>query len=163
MNEPLSCVKCGAPRTPRICAYCGTRYDGAERNDGIRISAGPMVRTSLTIQCSPSDTTISVASATGMAVGRWIMVDSERMSVADRYQGGTMVPVNRHLDGTVAARHHLGAGVVHGGDAIAPAWVIPRVAEAFERAQAERGLYFSGTTLYGLTAFQARMACRIDG
>jgi hypothetical protein len=26
MNEPLSCAKCGAPRTVSACNYCGTRY-----------------------------------------------------------------------------------------------------------------------------------------
>lgn len=30
MSEPLSCVKCGAPRTKHICAYCGARYSAPE-------------------------------------------------------------------------------------------------------------------------------------
>lgn len=27
---PLSCVKCGAPRTPSVCAYCGTKYSSPQ-------------------------------------------------------------------------------------------------------------------------------------
>jgi len=53
VSEPLSCVKCGGPRTVSICAYCGTRYASEipEVSTTPQSGHGDLLRERLRLEC----------------------------------------------------------------------------------------------------------------
>lgn len=61
-----------------------------------------------------ADTQISVTSATGFAANDIIKVDEEFCAVLNSYVSGTIIPVRRALNGTVAIAHPVKANVVVG-------------------------------------------------
>lgn len=70
--------------------------------------------TTLASACALLDTNIVVASATSIAAGRLVKVDSEMMQVTKAYVSGVTVPVIRGQDGTVQAAHVTTARIFHG-------------------------------------------------
>jgi len=72
-----------------------------------------MAKTSTTLSSAVTvnDTSIVVASATGLGVGNIIVVDQEVMQVTKGWSSGTTVPVLRGRDGTATAAHPTGAMV----------------------------------------------------
>lgn len=74
-----------------------------------------LARTTLSSACSTSDTSITVASATGIAAGYFGKIDGEVVRVAGAYvSGSTTVPLIRAQDGTTVEAHASGAGFVVG-------------------------------------------------
>jgi len=67
--------------------------------------------TTLSSAVTVNDTSIVVASATGLGVGNIIVVDQEVMQVTKGWSSGTTVPVLRGRDGTATAAHKSGAMV----------------------------------------------------
>src|SRR6185295_7626164 len=78
-----------------------------------RVSEDLMAKTSTTLSSAVTvnDTSIVVASATGLGVGNIIVVDQEVMQVTKGWSSGTTVPVLRGRDGTATAAHKSGAMV----------------------------------------------------
>lgn len=77
-----------------------------------------LANTTLGAACAVGDKQITVASATGVAVGYRIRVGDEVMQVAKGYvAAATLVPVLRGQDGTVAKAHASGAQVTVGAAA----------------------------------------------
>jgi len=70
--------------------------------------------TTSTVAIAISDTTLTVASATGFAAGNLIKVDLEVMKVASSYVSGTTIPVLRGIEATVNAAHAITSNVVTG-------------------------------------------------
>jgi hypothetical protein len=74
-----------------------------------------LVATTLSTAVAVGDDKIKVASATTVAVDRYILIDQELMQVTKAYDGSsTIVPVTRGLNGTVSAAHAASAYVRHG-------------------------------------------------
>lgn len=74
-----------------------------------------LTATTLGAAVTVSDTKITVASATSLAIGSLVRVDGEMMKVTKGYiAGSTSVPVLRGQDGTANIAHASGGGVVHG-------------------------------------------------
>ena len=73
-----------------------------------------LTRTTLSAACAAGDVTITVASATGFSAGYWLLIDQEVMQVGKGYVSGTVIPVGRGKQGTVASAHVTTAGVVVG-------------------------------------------------
>ena len=74
-----------------------------------------LATTTLSAAVTASDDTITVASATSVAAGRYLRVDDEWMQVTTGYvSASTSVPVVRGLGGTAASAHAASANVVHG-------------------------------------------------
>jgi hypothetical protein len=72
-------------------------------------------RTTLTGAVALGDTTISVASATGVAAGSYIRLDQEILRIGLGYVPASLsVPVSRGQDGTLAQAHPITTGVVIG-------------------------------------------------
>jgi len=71
------------------------------------------IATTLGAPCAVSDTKITVASATGFAVGNVVLVENELMNQSAP-AAGLVVPVRRGLDGTVQGAHATGAFVASG-------------------------------------------------
>jgi hypothetical protein len=67
-----------------------------------------LTATTLAAPCAVSDTRITVASATGFAVGNIVLVENELMQQTAA-AAGLVVPVRRGLDGTVQGAHATGA------------------------------------------------------
>jgi len=68
--------------------------------------------TTLSSAVAVADTNIVVASATGLAVDLYLLVDQEVMKITKAYNGtSTTVPVLRGLDGTAAVAHPKSANV----------------------------------------------------
>lgn len=63
-----------------------------------------LTSTTLASACANTATTISVASATGFAVGNFVLVENELMQQTAAATG-VVIPVRRGLDGTVQATH----------------------------------------------------------
>lgn len=73
------------------------------------------ITTTLSAACAVVDTSIKVASAASVAVGRFIVCDNEQMQVTKGYvAASTTVPVLRGLGGTVTKAHPSGASLSHG-------------------------------------------------
>jgi len=74
-----------------------------------------LTTTTLSAACAASDTSITVASATGFAAGQPILVGGEVMATSQAYvAGSTKVAVRRGLDGTVAKAHPITDNVITG-------------------------------------------------
>ena len=74
-----------------------------------------LVRTTLASACAAGDTSITVASATGIAAGYIGKIDGETVRVSLGYvSGSTTVPILRGQDGTYAFAHPTSAGFVVG-------------------------------------------------
>src|SRR4051812_36099756 len=73
-----------------------------------------LVRTTLSVAMAATDTSMVVASATGVSAGYYVKVDQEVMRVGSAYVSGTTVPVIRGQDGTYVQAHPITAGVVVG-------------------------------------------------
>lgn len=73
-----------------------------------------LATTTLSSACGQTDTTIVVASATSIAVGRVIFVDQEEMQVSQAWVSGTTIPVLRGRNGTAQVAHKVTANVTHG-------------------------------------------------
>src|SRR2546426_3572 len=58
-----------------------------------------------------TDTSIVVASATGVAAGSFAVLDQEVMQVSKNYSTGTTIPVQRGLDGSVQTTHKASANI----------------------------------------------------
>lgn len=67
-----------------------------------------LTSTTLASACPNTATTITVASATGFAVGNFVLVENELMQQTAA-AAGVVVPVRRGLDGTVQATHAASA------------------------------------------------------
>lgn len=61
-----------------------------------------------------SDTSLTVASATGFGPGYYVKVNGEFMRVATSYVSGTTIPVLRGLNGTFSQPHAITSNVVAG-------------------------------------------------
>lgn len=72
-----------------------------------------LVNTTLAAAAGVNDTTVSVTSATGFAVGQLIRVDNEWMA-ASATPAGTVVPVRRGLEGSAQIAHGILANVTTG-------------------------------------------------
>ncbi len=73
-----------------------------------------LTTTTLSAACAASDTQISVTSATGFAAGNRLIIDGENFTVINSYLTGTIIPVLRGQNGTVAVAHVSGANVTTG-------------------------------------------------
>lgn len=74
-----------------------------------------LATTTLSAACALRDKVITVASATSVAVGRFLLVDGEVMRVDGSYvTGSTSVPVLRGRNGTAQIAHVSSANVTHG-------------------------------------------------
>lgn len=71
-------------------------------------------QTTLSANVTTSDRQILVASATGFAAGRVVVVDGEAMTVSSSYSSGTTIPVNRGAFSTGITAHASGAVVFAG-------------------------------------------------
>lgn len=69
-------------------------------------------KTTLSAAVAVNDTSIVVASATGLAINAVIRVDQEIMKVAQAWSSGTTVPVLRGQDGSATAAHKASANVI---------------------------------------------------
>jgi hypothetical protein len=70
--------------------------------------------TTLSSAVAVTDNYINVASATSVTAGYMIVVGDEIMKVSKNYVSGTIVPVERGLNGTVQGAHVSGENVTHG-------------------------------------------------
>lgn len=70
--------------------------------------------TTLSAAVAQTDTTIVVASATSVAVGRLILIDQELMQVAQSWVSGTTIPVLRGREASAQVAHKTTANVTHG-------------------------------------------------
>lgn len=74
-----------------------------------------LVRTTISSACAAGDTSVTVASATGIAAGYLGKIDGETVRVSLGYvAGSTTVPILRGQDGTYSFAHPSGAGFVVG-------------------------------------------------
>jgi hypothetical protein len=74
-----------------------------------------LTTTTLSAAIGLTDTTMTVASATGFAVGSLARIDTEVVKVSGGYVAGTTtVPILRGQDGTVTATHPITANVIVG-------------------------------------------------
>ena len=82
-----------------------------------------LISTTLTAPVAPSDTKLTVASATGFAVGNVIVVEGGEVMQQTAPAQGLVVPVRRGLDGTTQGAHGAAAFVATGlgSDFLAPA------------------------------------------
>lgn len=71
-------------------------------------------QTTLSAAVTVSDRVIVVASATGFAAGRTVVVDGEAMQVSASYSSGTTIPVSRGAFSTGVTAHASGAVVFAG-------------------------------------------------
>lgn len=72
-----------------------------------------LTRTTLSAAVALGDTSILVASATGIVANDLVKVDEEFMQVLSTYASGTTIPVRRGQNGTAQVAHPTTAGVVH--------------------------------------------------
>ena len=72
-----------------------------------------LTRTTLSAAVALGDTSILVASATGIVANDLVKVDEEFMQVLSTYSSGTTIPVRRGQNGTAQVAHPTTAGVVH--------------------------------------------------
>lgn len=81
-----------------------------------------LASTTLAAAIGASDGSLTVASATSLAVGRYLRIDDEVMQVQSGYvTAATLVPVARGVNGTAARAHPVTATIVHGAAADFPA------------------------------------------
>lgn len=73
-----------------------------------------LTTTTLSSACAASDHSIVVASATGFAAGKLVLIDGEMFQVRKDYVSGTTVVVLRAQDGTVRAAHVSSSNVTVG-------------------------------------------------
>lgn len=73
-----------------------------------------LVRTTLAAACAAGDSSITVASATGVTQGYFLRIDQEDFRVASSYVSGVIIPVIRGQGGTLVQAHSITAGVVVG-------------------------------------------------
>lgn len=73
-----------------------------------------LATTTLSSAVAITDNSIVVASATSVAPGRLIRVDSEWMKVGQSYSSGTTIPVLRGQEGSAVLAHNTTANVTHG-------------------------------------------------
>lgn len=73
-----------------------------------------LATTTLSSAVTAGDTSMVVASATGIVAGALARIDNELVKVAGWYVSGTTVPILRGQDGTVTAAHAASANVTHG-------------------------------------------------
>jgi hypothetical protein len=74
-----------------------------------------LATTTLSAAITADAKTLTVASATSVAVGRLLLVDQEMMQVTKGYVvAATTVPVLRGVGGTVAAAHTITSTITHG-------------------------------------------------
>lgn len=80
----------------------------APRLEQVLFAQATLQTTTLSAAVTASGTgtsTITVASATGFAAGRTVVIDREAMLVLPSYVSGTTIPVQRGVAGTAAAAH----------------------------------------------------------
>jgi hypothetical protein len=68
--------------------------------------------TTLAAAMASTDTQINVTSATGFAANQYVLVDQEFLKIVSSYTSGTLIPVLRAQNGTVAIAHPKTANVV---------------------------------------------------
>jgi len=73
-----------------------------------------LVHTTVSAAVTTSDTSITVASATGFAAGYIVRIGDEQMRVGSAYVSGTTIPVIRGQEGTLVTAHAVTTGVVCG-------------------------------------------------
>lgn len=73
-----------------------------------------LTTTTLSSAVAVADNSIVVASATGFAAGRLVMLDGEILQIAQTYVSGTTIPVLRGRDGTAVTTHNSSANVTVG-------------------------------------------------
>lgn len=73
-----------------------------------------LTTTTLSSAIALSDISIKVASATGFAAGSLVRVDGELMRVQAGYASGTIIPVQRGIDGTAQVAHAASANATVG-------------------------------------------------
>ncbi len=73
-----------------------------------------LATTTLSSAVAVTDNSIVVASASSIAVGRLIRVDSEWMQVGQGWISGTTIPVLRGRDGSACVAHTADTNAVHG-------------------------------------------------
>jgi hypothetical protein len=73
-----------------------------------------LVRTNLTAAIAINDTSITVASANGIAAGSNLQIDAEFFEVQTSYVSGLILPVLRGQNGSASLAHGNGAAVVAG-------------------------------------------------
>lgn len=74
-----------------------------------------LAETTLSVACGLNDKSLTVASATSIAVDRILRINGEQMKVSKDYvSASTTVPVLRGQDGTPQKAHVINSRVVHG-------------------------------------------------
>lgn len=73
-----------------------------------------LTTTTLASAVAASDISIKVASGTGFAAGYILRIDGESMKVQAGYTSGTVIPVQRGVDGTAQVAHATSANVTVG-------------------------------------------------
>lgn len=73
-----------------------------------------LTSTSLAQAVNANQTSIYVSSATGFVQSNFLVVDGEMMQISTNYTTGTLIPVRRGVNGTVARAHVSGANVLQG-------------------------------------------------
>lgn len=74
-----------------------------------------LTTTTLSAAITADARSATVASATGIVAGDYMLIDQEFVRVGKSYTSGTTIPLSgRGLNGTVAAAHVSGANVTHG-------------------------------------------------
>lgn len=112
-----------------------------------------LTRTTLSAACAVGDSSLTVASATGLAAGMIILVDSEEMKVTRAYvAASTTVPVIRAQSGTAQVAHPTTAGVVFG---VASDFAAPGIQSAAQFALMGRPRYFTSYSATGTMALPA--------
>jgi hypothetical protein len=108
-------------------------------------------RTTLSGAVAIGDTTIGVASATGVAAGSYIRIDQEILRIGLGYVAASLsVPVSRGQDGTVAQAHPITAGVVIGTGSD---FTLPAPSTVVNYPIAGRGVTIGSTTTAGAIPF----------
>ncbi len=73
-----------------------------------------LTTTTCTSAIAVGDTTIKVAAATGFSPGLPLKVNGERMTIAQSYSTGLLIPVIRGVEGTATQAHAITSNVVVG-------------------------------------------------
>jgi len=94
-----------------------------------------LVHTTISAACTVSDTSLTVASATGFTAGYLVRIGDEMMRITSAYVSGTTIPVIRGQEGTLVSAHAVTSGVVCG---IASDWQTPGAATATQYPLAGR-------------------------
>lgn len=75
-----------------------------------------LTTTTCSVAIAAADNSITVASATGFAADRHVLVNGEFMKVRKHYTSGLVIPVHRGLNGTSRQAHAVTSNVTVGAD-----------------------------------------------